>query len=145
MTISGTTISTKDCDIESPQTTALANGSLKRKPAARRPVQKAYLRGLRLFETREIATIAHTLTHHEAVAPTCTATGSIEYWQCSACDKKFSDETCTTEVTDVTIPMANHTLNKTDAKAATCTEAGNTEYWTCSVCKKAVLGCRGQE
>ena len=95
-------------------------------------------------ETREIATIAHTLTHHEAVAPTCTATGSIEYWQCSACDKKFSDETCTTEVTDVTIPMANHTLNKTDAKAATCTEAGNTEYWTCSVCKKLFSDAEGK-
>lgn len=95
-------------------------------------------------ETREIATIAHTLTHHEAVAPTCTATGSIEYWQCSACDKKFSDETCTTEVTDVTIPMANHTLNKTEAKAPTCTENGNIAYWTCSVCEKLFSDAAGK-
>lgn len=95
-------------------------------------------------ETREIATIAHTLTHHEAVAPTCTATGSIEYWQCSACDKKFSDETCTTEVTDVTIPMANHTLNKTEAKAPTCTEDGNIAYWTCSVCEKLFSDAAGK-
>ena len=85
-------------------------------------------------ETAEIAMIAHTLTHHEAVTPTCTTTGSIEYWECSACGKMFSDAACTTEVTDVTLPMAAHTLTKTDAKAATCTEAGNAEYWTCSAC-----------
>ena len=85
-------------------------------------------------ETAEIAMIAHTLTHHEAVTPTCTTTGSIEYWECSACGKKFSDAACTAEVTDVTLPMAAHTLTKTGAKAATCTEAGNTEYWTCSAC-----------
>ena len=85
-------------------------------------------------ETAEIAMIAHTLTHHEAVTPTCTTTGSIEYWECSACGKKFSDAACTIEVTDVTLPMAAHTLTKTDAKAATCTEAGHAEYWTCSAC-----------
>ena len=95
-------------------------------------------------ETAEIAMIAHTLTHHEAVTPTCTTTGSIEYWQCSVCGKMFSDADCTTEVTDVTLPMAAHTLTKTDAKAATCTEAGNAEYWTCSVCKKLFSDSEGK-
>ena len=95
-------------------------------------------------ETAEIAMIAHTLTHHEAVTPTCTTTGSIEYWECSACGKKFSDADCTTEVTDVTLPMAAHTLTKTGAKAATCTEAGNAEYWTCSVCKKLFSDSEGK-
>lgn len=95
-------------------------------------------------ETAEIAMIAHTLTHHEAVTPTCTTTGSIEYWECSACGKKFSDAACTTEVTNVTRPMADHTLTKTDAKAATCTEAGNAEYWTCSVCKKLFSDAEGK-
>ena len=95
-------------------------------------------------ETAEIAMIAHTLTHHEAVTPTCTTTGSIEYWECSACGKKFSDAACTIEVTDVTLPMAAHTLTKTDAKDATCTEAGNAEYWTCSVCKKLFSDSEGK-
>lgn len=85
-------------------------------------------------ETAEIAMLAHTLTHHEAVAPTCTTTGSIEYWECSVCGKKFSDEACTTEVTDVTQDKLPHDLTKTDAKAATCTAAGNEEYWVCSAC-----------
>ena len=85
-------------------------------------------------ETGVIDKKAHTPEHHDRVEPTCTTTGSIEYWQCSVCSKKFSNAACTTEVTDVTLPMAAHTLTKTDAKAATCTEAGNAEYWTCSAC-----------
>ena len=95
-------------------------------------------------ETGVIEKKNHTLDHHDRVEPTCTTTGSIEYWQCSACMQKFSDGACTTVVTDVTLPMANHTLNKTDAKAATCTEAGNTEYWTCSVCKKLFSDSEGK-
>ena len=87
---------------------------------------------------------AHTADHHDRVEPTCTTMGSIEYWQCSACGKKFSDAACTTEVTDVTLPMAAHTRTKTDAKAATCTEAGNAEYWTCSVCKKLFSDSEGK-
>ena len=95
-------------------------------------------------ETGVIEKKAHTTEHHDRVDPTCTTTGSIEYWQCSVCGKMFSDADCTTEVTDVTLPMAAHTLTKTDAKAATCTEAGNAEYWTCSVCKKLFSDSEGK-
>ena len=95
-------------------------------------------------ETGVIEKKAHTTEHHDRVDPTCTTTGSIEYWQCGVCGKKFSDAACTTEVTDVTLPMAAHTLTKTDAKAATCTEAGNAEYWTCSVCKKLFSDSEGK-
>ena len=95
-------------------------------------------------ETGVIDKKAHTPEHHDRVDPTCTTTGSIEYWQCGVCGKMFSDAACTTEVTDVTLPMANHTLNKTDAKAATCTKAGNIEYWTCSVCKKLFSDAEGK-
>ena len=95
-------------------------------------------------ETGVIDKKAHTPEHHDRVEPTCTATGSIEYWQCSVCNKKFSNADCTSEVTDVTLPMAAHTLTKTDAKAATCTEAGNAEYWTCSVCKRLFSDSEGK-
>ena len=44
----------------------------------------------------------HTLTHHEAKAATCTEAGNIEYWQCSVCNKLFSDEATTKEITDAT-------------------------------------------
>ena len=95
-------------------------------------------------ETGVIEKKAHTTEHHDRVDPTCTTTGSIEYWQCSVCGKMFSDAACTIEVTDVTLPMAAHTLTKTDAKAATCTEAGNAEYWTCSVYKKLFSDSEGK-
>ena len=97
-------------------------------------------------ETAEIAMIAHTLTHHEAVTPTCTTTGSIEYWECSACGKKFSNADCTVEVTDseIALEKVSHKLTKTEAKAPTCTKAGNIEYWTCSVCKKLFSDAEGK-
>ena len=57
---------------------------------------------------------------------------------CSECEKLFSDEEGTTEITaaDTVVAAKGHSLEKTEAKDATCTEAGNTEYWTCSECKK---------
>ena len=57
----------------------------------------------------------HTLTHHEAKAATCTEAGNIEYWQCSVCNKLFSDEAATKEITDATslvIPTKGHTFDR---------------------------------
>ena len=80
----------------------------------------------------------HDLIKTEAKDATCTEAGNIEYWTCSECEKLFSDEEGTTEITaaDTVVPAKGHSLEKTEAKEATCTEAGNTEYWTCSECKK---------
>ena len=57
----------------------------------------------------------HTLTHHEAKAATCTEAGNIEYWQCSVCNKLFSDEATTKEITDAAsllIPAKGHTFDR---------------------------------
>ena len=80
----------------------------------------------------------HDLIKTDAKDATCTEAGNIEYWTCIECEKLFSDEEGTTEITaaDTVVPAKGHSLEKTEAKAATCTEAGNTEYWTCSECKK---------
>ena len=56
----------------------------------------------------------HKLTHHEAKAATCTEAGNIEYWQCSVCNKLFSDEATTKEITDaasLVIPAKGHTFD----------------------------------
>ena len=97
-------------------------------------------------ETGVIDKKAHTPEHHDRVEPTCTATGSIEYWQCSVCSKKFSNADCTVEVTDseIALEKVSHKLTKTEAKAPTCTKAGNIEYWTCSVCKKLFSDAEGK-
>ncbi|MCM1209672.1 MAG: hypothetical protein NC309_12185, partial [Ruminococcus sp.] len=49
---------------------------------------------------------AHTATKTEAKDATETEAGNIEYWHCSVCDKYFSDEALTTEITeaDTVIP-----------------------------------------
>ena len=57
----------------------------------------------------------HKLTHHELKAATCTEAGNIEYWQCSVCNKLFSDEATTKEITDaasLVIPAKGHKFNR---------------------------------
>ena len=78
----------------------------------------------------------HNISHHDAAAHTCTADGTIEYWECSVCGKKFSDADRTIEITNIVDPNdpARHSLVKTDAKAPTCTDDGNRAYWTCTEC-----------
>lgn len=48
----------------------------------------------------EIPMLAHTLVHQAAVAHTAENNGNIEYWQCSACGKYFSDANAATEITE---------------------------------------------
>ena len=65
----------------------------------------------------------HTPTHHVQIDATCTATGKIEYWQCSVCKKLFSDANATTEITDAAsldIPAKGHKYNS----EGTCTICG---------------------
>lgn len=68
---------------------------------------------------------------------TCTADGTVEYWDCSVCGKKFSDPNGTAEITNISDPNdpARHSLVKTDEKVPTCTDNGNRAYWTCTECR----------
>ena len=50
----------------------------------------------------------HNLTHHDRLDATCTNKGSIEYYSCSLCNKNYSDENGTKEVTDITIDALGH-------------------------------------
>lgn len=52
----------------------------------------------------ETLTKAHVLTeatHTKAVAPTCTAPGNIEYWQCESCGRYFSDVDAKYQILDL--------------------------------------------
>ena len=70
----------------------------------------------------------HILTHHEAKAATCTEAGNNkEYWQCNVCNKLFSNEAATTEITDaanLVIPANGHTLDS----EGNCTVCGANRY-----------------
>ena len=79
--------------------------------------------------TEEIPALGHQLSKIGKVEATCTKTGSKEYWHCSVCEKKFSDDQGSKEITDMTIleiPMEAHT-----GGTATCTTKA-----ICDVCKK---------
>ena len=96
-------------------------------------------------EAEKIAATGHTMTKTDAKAATCTEDGNIAYWHCSVCNKYFSDENGTTEITlDDTVVKAHHTMTKTEAKEPTCTEEGNNEYYTCSVCGKVFKDADGK-
>ena len=84
-----------------------------------------------------IGALEHNLTHHEAVASTCTAVGTKAHYECSVCHKLFVDgESGKVEVSaeELVIPATGHTVVTDEGKAPTCTETGLTEGSHCSVC-----------
>ena len=68
----------------------------------------------------------HAMTKTDAVAATCIEGGNIDYWTCSVCNKIFSDEEGTTEITeaDTVVAAAGHDFHDDDW--ATVTEATET-------------------
>ncbi|MGN0700804.1 MAG: chitobiase/beta-hexosaminidase C-terminal domain-containing protein, partial [Oscillospiraceae bacterium] len=81
-----------------------------------------------------------TLTHHSANPATCTEDGNIEYWTCDSCDKYFSDEDGTTQITQTqtVIEKKGHTpaaAVRENEVPATCTVNGSyDEVIYCSIC-----------
>jgi len=78
-------------------------------------------------KTESIPAKGHDLTHHDKVEATCTTDGKEEYYECSVCNKLFSDSEGTAEITSATnIPATGHTYDQksTDSKylvsEATC-------------------------
>lgn len=106
---------------------------------------------------------AHTLNHVDAVAPTCTENGNVEYWICSDCGTAWGNENGTgvnlnrfnivvpatghqyfyqcdancMNCGELTNEDAAHSLKHVAAVAPTCTENGNIEYWQCEFCGTA--------
>ena len=65
------------------------------------------------------AKLSHSMTKTDAVPATCFAAGNIEYWSCSICNKKYSDEEGTVVVEDVTI-NAGHVDSDSDGVCDNC-------------------------
>ena len=79
----------------------------------------------------------HFAVHHNRVEATCLKDGNIEYYTCTGCDYKFTDEKCQNKITDIVIPKLDHkNAVKTEVKPETCTEIGNLAYWYCPDCEK---------
>lgn len=65
---------------------------------------------------------------------TCTEPGSIQYWECTQCHQKFSDEACTQPIETDVIPALGHKLTHHPEVPATCKSDGTEEYWGCERC-----------
>ncbi len=76
----------------------------------------------------------HSLQRIRYKAETCTENGNIEYWECSSCNKKFSDSRGKTELISVEVSALGHDIINHSAKEPTCIEVGWKEYETCSRC-----------
>lgn len=65
---------------------------------------------------------AHPLEATAYKAATCTQNGNIAYWHCKTCDKYFSNEEGTAEITleKTVIPATGHTPNAAGTACATC-------------------------
>ncbi len=75
-----------------------------------------------------------------AKEPSCTETGNIAYWYCSECEKYFSDENGTKEISlENTILQITHAVVVDPAVAPTYTTTGLTEGSHCALCKKVIV------
>ena len=86
-------------------------------------------------------THTHNMTHHEAVAATCVATGNVEYWTCdhASCNGIYyanAEGTDTLNDTIIAIDPNNHVGGTTivGAKDATESEKGYTGDKVCNSC-----------
>lgn len=88
----------------------------------------------------------HQLVEFAAQDPTCTDAGHSHYWQCSVCNKVFTDAdgTSETDADAVVIPAKGHSLAHFEAVAPTGTTDGNIEYWQCTVCHKYFSDAEGK-
>ena len=100
---------------------------------------------------------AHSFTHVDAVAPTCTDNGNVEYNRCDLCGYAFGMNGEVLNRFTVIVPAlgheylykcdahcmvcgeltnedAAHDIKHVDAVAPTCTEMGNTAYNLCTLC-----------
>ena len=82
----------------------------------------------------------HDLEAVAAKNPTCTETGNIAYWHCKSCDKYYSDEQCSLEISrdDTVIAATGHVLVKDPGRAPAVGVEGLTDGWHCSVCEEVI-------
>lgn len=85
-----------------------------------------------------VSTVHENVIHREPQNSSCTSNGNTEYYECTICEKYFSDSEATDVISDkssVIIAKQAHDLTHNEKKDETCTENGNVEYWECSTCK----------
>lgn len=98
--------------------------------------------GRTVGDPTETPVLSHNPEHIERKEPAVGVPGNIEYWRCTACGMYFSDEACTTAITQESTILpaltecAHGNLRHVEAVPATTSTPGNIEYWYCSDCGK---------
>jgi len=98
---------------------------------------KIIVQGRQIYTNSVLFCEHKNLIHVAAAAPTCTAPGNTEYWQCADCGDAFKDKGMTEAVSAedvVLVQLAHKPVTGNDAVPATCTEDGRTASVDCSVC-----------
>lgn len=90
------------------------------------------------YKNSSLDIIDNNLTSHSAVSASCTSGGSIAYYSCNKCGKKYttSPSSSSSEVSNVSTSPLGHSLVKTEGKDPTPTTSGNHPYWRCTRCNK---------
>ena len=78
----------------------------------------------------------HKLVHIEETPATCTSDGIKEHYHCEVCEKDFSDENGTEEMTSVIDASKGHFYVLHSAVEPTLESYGNIEYYSCEHCEK---------
>ena len=83
----------------------------------------------------------HNLEFHEGTPATCTESGTIDYYECSECGKKMTEDNpqCTTYITNIIAPKVSHDYSGSEVSdeylksEATCTKPA-VYYHCCTMC-----------
>ena len=87
-----------------------------------------------------VPALGHEMEYVETVAATCTTTGKAAHYECPVCEKMFSDEEGTSEVTAESLVIAViHNPQPVSAKAPTCEEDGIKAHTRCDACGKLYI------
>ncbi len=90
-----------------------------------------------LEEQKTIDALGHQLSPVAKVEPSCTTPGTEAYWQCTRCDKLFSDAEGKNEITaPAAIEALGHLPSPVLKVEPTCTTPGTEAYWKCTRCDK---------
>ena len=80
-------------------------------------------------EQYTISKLGHAnILHQNRIDSTCTTEGTLEYYECDRCHKKYSDSNLMQELDSITIPCVPHTYS-TDV-----TKDDTNHYFTCTIC-----------
>ena len=85
-------------------------------------------------ETREVS---HNVIHVDAVAPTCTELGNVEFWYCDVCGAAWLDAECTMVTNMMAVKLGATCATNAEAHEAIeagCHYTGMNAYWYCANC-----------